>query len=566
MSVIDIFNYKKVHGHEGGRRQYLRTAFGILLVVLLLAGAGGASTVTYKWSFPTNVVNNDSWVFSYVQNKCISPAFDCKIRGGNTSADGIPAGSLFANITRIHTGGSSKNINYSTSWMSPNFSWVNGTPSKASLNFSLKNASSSGSSIKGTFIVTLIKPDNSRVLIYPTAALNASSSGWLTFSNSSMKTSDFSQNGNYRILLNATLDATASNKIDVSLEVRWDNPNITLVGKDITPPSVTSNTNNVYVANNTFVSLNASITDTDTGVKNATVNVSQINFTIKEAVLTLTGGYWVNNIIIANKGGTNGFKNLTITAYDNAGNRNNTINMTVGIRQSAPGIISWGNNNTNNQSLFIIVPVFTSVKFNVTANQTITTHIWTYDNAGQNQNFNNFTKQFEYPGRHYINISVTNNNGTDYKNWTVRVNPASWDSYNDSAHSYVNNNFIAGQQTVYMYGTGFGTNYSYKVVYYDGNNTKRSTDASINTDPSGNMSSYYIFASGMDVAGTWHAQVFNASISPPDIYDATNPDVIADDSFDVDIAAIPEFPAGIVLPFAASLILYAFMRKKYAKK
>lgn len=156
-----------------------------------------------------------------------------------------------------------------------------------------------------------------------------------------------------------------------------------------------------------------------------------------------------------------------------------------------------------------------------------------------------------------------------YINWirvTVDYTTPTWESYNDSAHNYVNNNFIAGQQTVYMLGTGFGANYSYKVAYYDGGNTKRSTDASINANSSGNLSSSYTFASGTDVAGLWHAQVFNASISPPVTYDAANTSVIADHSFSVDITAIPEFPAGIVLPFAASLILYTFMRKKYAKK
>ncbi|MCZ7404178.1 MAG: hypothetical protein O8C67_04510, partial [Candidatus Methanoperedens sp.] len=259
--------------------------------------------------------------------------------------------------------------------------------------------------------------------------------------------------------------------------------------------------------------------------------------------------------------------NVTATARNSSqfGHINTTTTVT-GITSPAPNITSWGNNNTNNLTLFFNVPVFTSVNFNVTANQTISTYIWTYDNTDQNQNFTNFTKLFVEPGRHYVNVLVTNNNGTDYNNWTVTVNPASWESYNDTAHSHVNNNFIAGQQTVYMFGTGFGANYSYKVAYYDGNNTKRSTEASIYTDSAGNLSSSYIFASGSDAAGTWHAQVFNASISPPDTYGAANPDVIADDSFSVDITAIPEFPAGIVLPLAASLILYVFMRKKYAKK
>src|SRR5665648_99022 len=71
--------------------------------------------------------------------------------------------------------------------------------------------------------------------------------------------------------------------------------NIVGTGRNLTvldaPPSVISKTNNVYVANNSLLTLNATITDPGSGVKNATVNVSQVNSTINEAVLNLIGGY-----------------------------------------------------------------------------------------------------------------------------------------------------------------------------------------------------------------------------------------------------------------------------------
>lgn len=194
------------------------------------------------------------------------------------------------------------------------------------------------------------------------------------------------------------------------------------VGIDNTMPSVTSNTNNVSVANGSIITLNATITDALSGVKNATVNVSAINSTLNEVILNLQGGFWLNTTIIADKG--NGLVNLTITAYDNASNVNKSINMTA--RITPPNITSWSNNYTGNNTLLFVLPVTTSVKFNVTANQSVS-YQWTYDDIDQGQNFNNFSYLFTSIGYHYINVSVSNVNGTDCKNWTVNVVPVTID-------------------------------------------------------------------------------------------------------------------------------------------
>lgn len=108
--------------------------------------------------------------------------------------------------------------------------------------------------------------------------------------------------------------------------------NLTItVAYETTPPGIISNTNYVYIANNSIILLNATITDLESGVKNATVNISSLNSTINEAILTNISGFWINNTIIADRGETFGFKNLTITAYDNVSNVNNSINMTIQI-------------------------------------------------------------------------------------------------------------------------------------------------------------------------------------------------------------------------------------------
>ncbi|MDD5485933.1 MAG: Ig-like domain-containing protein, partial [Methanocellales archaeon] len=104
------------------------------------------------------------------------------------------------------------------------------------------------------------------------------------------------------------------------------------VGIDENAPSVTAITINQWYANNSVMTLNASITDSQSGVKNATVNVSAINSTLNEVVLVKQGGnYWTNATIIADRGNTAELQNLTITAYDNVSNVNNTVNMTAGI-------------------------------------------------------------------------------------------------------------------------------------------------------------------------------------------------------------------------------------------
>ncbi|MDD2777843.1 MAG: hypothetical protein PHI16_02950, partial [Methanocellales archaeon] len=101
---------------------------------------------------------------------------------------------------------------------------------------------------------------------------------------------------------------------------------------DTTAPDVTAITLNQWYANNSVVTLNVSINDSQSGVKNATVNVSAINSTLNEVVLVKQGGdYWTNTTIVADRGDTGGLVNLTITAYDNVSNCNNTVNMTVGI-------------------------------------------------------------------------------------------------------------------------------------------------------------------------------------------------------------------------------------------
>lgn len=191
------------------------------------------------------------------------------------------------------------------------------------------------------------------------------------------------------------------------------------IGIDNTPPLVTSNTNNLYVPNGSVLTLNASITDAFPGVRNATVNVSGINSSINEAILILSGGYWLNSTIIVDKGESIGFINLTITAFDNASNSNTSVNMTVKIEPELT-ILDWSNNITNDQNLTFTVFINDSARFNVTSNHTAA-YNWSYDNIYQLKDFDNFSKNFSEIGSHYVNATISNLIDNDYKNWTINV-------------------------------------------------------------------------------------------------------------------------------------------------
>ncbi len=216
-------------------------------------GAVANISTQYNWSFTPPIVNNESWVFS---NGAITSGGTKTLTACNTTSDGIPPGSLFV---KLAVTGTSNNYSVETSWKSPNFTWNNGTPLNASLNFSLKNItvrSTSTYPINGTFNVTLIKPIG-RTLIYSDNTLNTTNNAWMNFSNVSISPSDFSQDGNYSILLNATLNVGRSPGSSPSLEVRRDNPAITL-NRTLYSLNITTDTAAVPVDTNYYLEINYS--------------------------------------------------------------------------------------------------------------------------------------------------------------------------------------------------------------------------------------------------------------------------------------------------------------------
>jgi hypothetical protein len=174
--------------------------------------------------------------------------------------------------------------------------------------------------------------------------------------------------------------------------------------------------------------------------------------------------------------------------------------------------------------------------------------------------YNNFTNlaNGNYTYQAYAQNLSGDVSQTGIRNLTIQV--LSWQSYNDPAHNNIDNVFTAGESTVYMFGTGFMPAQIYKVAFSDGGNnyTKNITD---NADSSGYLNASYVFRPGLDVAGTWHVQVLNVTGSASGTY-TYGPDVLIEHSFVVESSAIPEFPAGMAIPLAGSLIIFAFMRNR----
>jgi len=148
---------------------------------------------------------------------------------------------------------------------------------------------------------------------------------------------------------------------------------------------------------------------------------------------------------------------------------------------------------------------------------------------------------------------------------------APWESYSDSGHTTVEDNFTPGNNHVYMEGTGF-PNGNYDVGYYDADGSLAATDENISVS-AGTLNSEYLLTTDPYAVGDgwWHALVqpagapnslpstYAVAIADPDYYE-----LMADDSFYVAQAAIPEFPTVMAGIMVAGICfgIYYWMRKR----
>ena len=199
-------------------------------------------------------------------------------------------------------------------------------------------------------IVTAIEPISSYVtngsILYLNVSVTDEHSGvnasdvWVdvsninnTLGNVSLDRVGTSNYWNGSIIVNTTNEGTQNLPVYAYDNVSNLNSSVSLTaGRDFTSPNVTAITVNQWYSNGSVMTLNASITDDLSGVKNATVNVSAINSTLNEVILERQDGdYWTNTTIVADRGDTGGLVNLTIISYDNVCNVNNSVNMTISV-------------------------------------------------------------------------------------------------------------------------------------------------------------------------------------------------------------------------------------------
>jgi len=112
-------------------------------------------------------------------------------------------------------------------------------------------------------------------------------------------------------------------------------------------------------------------------------------------------------------------------------------------------------------------------------------------------------------------------------------------AYSNAAHTTFCDTFddYDTEHTVYMLGTGLTTSHDYRVAYYDGGGTKRTTEDTTSDGP-GELTSQHTFNPGTDTAGTWHVIICETANTPPTTYDSGWASTLASDSFNVETAAI----------------------------
>jgi len=165
--------------------------------------------------------------------------------------------------------------------------------------------------------------------------------------------------------------------------------------------------------------------DNGTPVNTATIFTSEGN------AYTDSNGYYIFGYLFHN-GDTYNFNITKSGIWDNHSvtfTTNEIVNGTLTAPTVAgePNITSWGNDNTSDDTLSFTVPKNTNITFNATANQTITTWIWTgatqINGSGSEDTY--AYKNFTSTGIKTVLVNGTNTNGTTQTvTWTITVQGA----------------------------------------------------------------------------------------------------------------------------------------------
>jgi hypothetical protein len=95
----------------------------------------------------------------------------------------------------------------------------------------------------------------------------------------------------------------------------------------------------------------------------------------------------------------------------------------IPVSASNPVIDTWYNDKTNDNTQDITIYINETIKFNVTANQSIDTWNWSIDNIDvQDNNYDNFSTSWDSEGVKTLNVNATNNTNTSNTiTWNVTV-------------------------------------------------------------------------------------------------------------------------------------------------
>ncbi len=144
------------------------------------------------------------------------------------------------------------------------------------------------------------------------------------------------------------------------------------------------------------------------------------------------------------------------------------------------------------------------------------------------------------------------------------------ESYSSSGHTTIDDSYSGSETDAYVWAHGLRASTNYMVAYYDagasgGQSQGTDTKAS---GTLGNLSSTWDLTSNQSATGDgyWHAAIFEDESSPPANYSAAagTAGYVTNDSFYVDAATIPEFPALIISIMVSGMCagIYYWMRKR----
>jgi hypothetical protein len=316
---------------------------------------GTFSSTWYRWGFNTTV---ESWTHAWT-----GTGGTYTTTNGWQTGDGVPAGSVFSQMT-----GKGKSITRTSTWTSPSFIWIGGTPTTATLNVSFKVQTYTNAA-PGTYYVVLVKPDSSTSEIYPHAAYSATSV-WAYKLNNSITPGDFTQSGNYQLQLVSTQVAGSSGATSLTrtIQVRWDEPNITLY-TTTNSMNITTYTDPVPVNDIYYLEINYSRDSNDT--YNIYIwNGSQWN---NRTSLNATPGTW-NSTYYTLQIGENNSGNVTIRYLDQNASGTSPGNLSIdyqrihGYTPGTPGNY-YLNVTTNTTGIPNASSQVLQVRYNVSVNE-----------------------------------------------------------------------------------------------------------------------------------------------------------------------------------------------------